>query len=413
MDNLMTAKHAAGKVLVDPVFSVVKAAKNAVEKYGVEKVVNATAGTIYDDQESFSTFSTVAEVMDSLSSAQMMNYAPIAGIPGYGEAAIKFVFGDYRPDSYLSTVATPGGTGALRHVFFNYADEGDTILIPDWFWGPYQIIAGEFKRNVDSYQLFTEENNFNIESLQQKVSQMLKQQDRLIVVFNNPAHNPTGFSLNEEEWKATLDFFRDVAKDKSKHIVLLLDVAYMDYAGEPDKVREFFSLFGDLPDNILVTVAFSMSKAFLAYGLRCGAIIAVSSSNKVIEEFQEAASYSNRANWSNVSRLPQELFVTLTNDSELIERVSRERQQLRRMIEARAAVFTKEAKQIGLDICPYTAGFFISIPSDNPQEQAKRLQEQFNIFLVPLKKGLRYAICSIPISKVSGLAQKTKQVMEG
>ena len=62
-------------------------------------------------------------------------------------------------------------------------------------------------------------------------------------------------------------------------------MAYIDYAGDPDEVRSFLKYFEDLPENILLAVAYSMSKSFLVYGMRSGALIGVSSSKTVAEEF--------------------------------------------------------------------------------------------------------------------------------
>jgi aromatic-amino-acid transaminase len=323
---------------------------------------------------------------------------------------MEFTFGRARPEAYLAAIATPGGTGAIRHVFYNYAEEGSRILIPDWYWGAYAVIAGEFGRHVETFSLFTGENTFNLASFQEKVQELLQEQENLVIVLNSPAHNPTGFSLSLREWQAVLSFLREVARNKTKKITLLVDIAYMDYAGEAEEVRAFFRLFGGLPENIVVTVAFSMSKTFLAYGLRCGALIAISSNRRVVEEFLEVNSYSNRANWSNVTRLPQELLVEIVGNPDLLTRIREERDFYRQLLAGRANIFVREAKEEQLEMCPYFAGFFISLPVAEAKSAASRLQQE-RVFAVPMKKGLRLAICSIPARKIAGLAAKIKSVL--
>lgn len=410
-DFFMTAGAAQGKRFVDPVFSVLGAAREAIAKYGNDQVVNASIGTIYDDEEKLVYFPTVHRLITTMAPENIMDYAPIKGIAGFDQAVLDFTFGASKPESYMAAIATPGGTGAIRHVFYNYADTGTKILLPDWLWGTYNLIAGEFGRLPDYYQLFTEEHTYNLPSIKAKVEECLKEQDNLVVVFNTPAHNPTGFSLNKTEWEETLAFFKEQAKDSNKRITILIDVAYMDYAGEPEKTREFFSLLTNLPENLLVTIAFSMSKSFLSYGLRCGALIGVSSSQRVINEFLDVNAYSTRANWSNVTALPQRLMIELVSDSSLMAETNQARASYRQLMANRAAVFVQEAQQVNLEICPYEAGFFISVPMENAKAVADRLQQEL-IFAVPLKKGLRVAVCSIPTNKMPGLAGSIKKALE-
>lgn len=407
----MTAGSARGKSFVDPVFSVLGAAKDAMQKYGRDQVVNASIGTIFDEEERFVTLSSLNELFQSLTAEEIMNYAPIRGVAGFDQAAIDYTFGASKPESYIGAIATPGGTGGIRNIFFNYADQGSRIMVPDWFWGTYNLIASEGGRQLDYYELFNEDNTFNLASLEAKAKECLKVQDNLVVVINTPAHNPTGFSLSEQDWEAVLAVFRELAKDFSKRIIILIDVAYMDYAGEYEEVRRFFGLFRNLPENILITVASSMSKSFFAYGLRCGALIGISSSKRVIDEFMEVNAYSTRANWSNVSSLPQQLLVKIVNDASLSQEINDLRAFYRKLMAERAGIFVKEAQEVGLEICPYNAGFFISVPMDNSKSVGERLQEE-RIFAVPLKKGLRIAVCSVPTRKMAGLAASIKKALD-
>lgn len=404
----MAAGKAKGKSFVDPVFSVLAVARQAISQYGSEQVINASIGAIYDDQEKLATFKTVVDLLRSFPPEDIFDYAPIKGVAGFDLAAMDFTFGKSKPENYLGAIATPGGTGGIRNVFYNYAAAGEKILIPDWFWGSYSLIASEYGRKIDNYRLFTDENTFNFDSLQEKVKETLALQDNLVVVFNTPAHNPTGYSMSSSDWEKTLDLFKKEARDANKRITLLLDVAYMDYAGNPEEVRKIFNLFKNLPENLLITIAFSMSKSFLVYGLRCGALIAVSSSKGVVDEFLAVNSYSSRANWSNVSRLPQQLLIEIMKSPNLIKELEQEREAYRNLMAGRADIFVQEAREMDLEMCPYSAGFFISIPMDDAKEVAEKLQKE-KIFAVPMKKGLRIAVCSVPTHKMPGLVGQIKK----
>jgi aromatic-amino-acid transaminase len=214
-----------------------------------------------------------------------------------------------------------------------------------------------------------------------------------------------------EDWQETFSFLKKCAEDKSKKIVLLLDIAYIDYAGTVEETRGFMKLFSTLPENILVTIAFSMSKSFLMYGMRSGALIGVSTSQDVAQEFFDINAYSNRGVWSNGTRGAQKLLADVAKNPELQAKIDAEREQYTKLIKDRAAIFMKEAKEVGLKTLPFRAGFFITVPASDPKKVAEKLAQD-NIFVVPLKKGVRFAICSVPTHKMSGLAAKTKQAME-
>ena len=409
---LIAASHAADKGREpDSVFAVLKRANDAIAALGKNKVVNATIGAIFDENEQFAALAKVSEYFRRLPDEELMNYAPIAGLPEFLQAAIDYTFQGQQPEGvYIKAVATPGGTGAIRHAFYNYLGRGQKALIPDWFWGPYKTIADEHERDVAIYKLFDKDFNFNLASVEEKSREVLAVQDNLVIVFNTPGHNPTGYTMNEKDWTQVLDFYKSCAADKQKKITILIDMAYIDFAGSPLETRKFMKLFGNLPENILVTMAFSMSKSFTMYGMRSGAIIGLSSSAAAAEEFFRINSYSCRGVWSNGTRGAQRLLADVMKNPGLKAEIDKEREYYTELILKRADVFLKEAREVGLVTLPYKGGFFITVPADNPKAAAEKLEKE-NIFVVPLKMGLRFAICGLPTQKIAGLATKSKQAL--
>ena len=218
--------------------------------------------------------------------------------------------------------------------------------------------------------------------------------------------------MTDEDWEDIMNFYRECAKKPNKKIIILWDMAYIDYAGDPDEVRSFLKYFEDLPENILLAVAYSMSKSFLVYGMRSGALIGVSSSKTVAEEFANVNTFSNRATWSNGSRGAQKMLAEITADPQLKASVDKERAQFSEMLANRAQIFIKEAAEENLKILPYEAGFFITIPAKDSAGLANKLAQN-NIFVIPLKEGIRLALSAVPTDKVPGLAGKIKAVFAG
>jgi hypothetical protein len=69
----------------------------------------------------------------------------------------------------------------------------------------------------------------------------------------------------------------DVAKNPAKTVSFLVDLAYIDFTDDPAGVRMFLRKFSGLPANVVVAIAYSMSKSFTIYGQRTGALVSASS----------------------------------------------------------------------------------------------------------------------------------------
>ena len=284
------------------------------------------------------------------------------------------------------------------------------MLTSDWFWGTYNVICNECGSHLVNYQLFDEQQNFNIADFTAKTEEILKKQDSLLTIINTPAHNPTGFSLTEEDWDQVLALAEKHAA-AGKKMSILVDIAYIDYAGEKNATRRFMKKFGNLPENILVMFAFSMSKGYTAYGQRTGALVAVSSSQEVITEFKEINKYTSRATWSNINRGAMTLLARIQQDKASLAQFEKERDDYYKMIQSRGSLFMQEAEACGLNALPYKGGFFLSVPSDDPQAVCDKLHDDL-IFAVPLKLGVRIAACSVSAAKMKGVAQKVKNAVD-
>ncbi len=407
----MTASHAKGKSGDDLIFATSKEANLAAMKFGEENVVNATIGALFTDDKKLAILPTVDRLIRDLPAEEISAYAPIAGLPEFLDAAINLALGEDKPEAFIRAVATPGGSGSIRHTIWNYSEMGDKVLTSDWFWGPYKTIANENLRDIAIYKFFDEKDGFNLQDFEEKVNGLLKKQDSIVILLNSPAHNPTGFSLSDQEWSSVTEVLKKASASGEKRIILFVDVAYIDYAGTFAESRRFMKYFGNLSRNMLVVVAFSMSKGYTSYGLRSGAMIGISSSSEIAREFFETNQFSNRGVWSNGTRSAMRVLGDIYGNGDIRAKVEAEREELRKMLGNRASIFMEEARRSGLKICPYKAGFFISVPVENAMETWESLKKE-NIFAVPLKMGLRFAVCSIPTRQIGMIPEKVVKAMK-
>lgn len=411
----MLAKKYTGKKLVDNIFTVSRKAKEAIAKYGKENVVNATIGSLYNEDEKLAVYSVVEEVYRTLPPEDLYAYSTnVIGEDEYLSEVEKTLLGlDYKEAMkglYVSSVATPGGTGAISNTIKNYLNPGEKVLLPNWMWGTYRNIVIENEGLVETYELFNSEGGFNLEDFKEKISNIAKMQDNLIVVINEPSHNPTGFRMTYEEWKDVYDFVKEI---KDTNLIMIRDVAYFEYDDrtqeEKNKIR---ALLLGLPENILVVYAFSLSKSLSIYGMRVGAQIAVSSSSDVIQEFKDAIPFSCRVTWSNISKGGMKLFAKIMTNPELKERFLKEKDSYMKLLIDRANLFINESNHVGLKYLPYKSGFFVTLPVGQNVDKVMEDLESKNIFVIKFNNGIRIGLCSVPLYKIVGLAKRIKDSID-
>ena len=169
--------------------------------------------------------------------------------------------------------------------------------------------------------------------------------------------------------------------------------------------------FAGLPEHIFTMFAFSMSKGYTMYGQRAGALVGLSSSQAVIEEFANLGKYSARTAWSNINRAAMTLMTRIRSDRDLMAQLDLEHLAFAKSLRRRADIFTYEADRCGLSYVPYKGGFFISIPTQKSAAVCQALEDDL-VFAGPLAQGVRLGVCSIPEIKMQGLAAIVKKAMD-
>lgn len=382
----------------DKIFGINKMAQDMAAKIGKDNVANATVGSLLDDEGRLIVLPAIIEELKKLDPRDFAEYAPIAGLPAFLEAAKKAVFLDYEPGCFIEAVATPGGTGAIHNAVQNYTKRGDVVLTSDWHWGPYGNITQELERKLDIYSLFREDGAYNTEALGRKLDEIFTLQDRVLIILNTPSHNPTGYSLTSDDWDRLLALLRGYTENGDEKIILLVDVAYLDFAGDAEEVRAFLPKLEKLPENLLPLIAFSMSKSYTLYGMRSGALICLSSNKAVTDEFKLVNSFSNRGTWSNGTRSAMTILSNLFANKNLLKRVVTEREAALSTLLSRGEVFTEAIRDAGLSMCPYHCGFFAIVLCDNPEAVASEAMKD-GVFTVPMGEGIRVSLASLSEQK--------------
>ncbi len=407
--NRIVSSHVKDMSIDDNIFSINFKAKEKEEEIGKENVINATIGVLIDEN-GLVCFDTVKDVFNNLEKEEIAAYTPMKGTPEYRKGILEYVLKDKSTARYASAIATVAGSLALRHSFYYYCEPGDSILVPDWYWGPYDNIASQNERNLHTFNMF-KDNKLDIDDFKKQLVSLLEKQKRVLTVLNFPANNPTGYCPEQNEYKKIYDIISELSREyNDKAIILLFDIAYIDYVKEEYNPRGFLSYLKDLPNNVFTLLSYSLSKSFTLYGTRTGALIGLSNSKEVIEEFETTIDLGNRGTVSCISRPASSTFTKIYDNKDLLKKVENERKKYIDLLYSRADAFIKSAKEVGLKHLEYKGGFFISIKCKD-KNVAEKLMEK-GVFLVPEKNGLRIAICSVTEEKLSILAKIIKEVIK-
>ncbi|MDD3999841.1 MAG: aminotransferase class I/II-fold pyridoxal phosphate-dependent enzyme [Bacilli bacterium] len=403
----ITAKHSTGKVLKRDNLQIGNEAKLA--KLQDPKTIDGTTGIFYYDNYHFQGFRIVDKVLKELNDESLYTYSPSDGGAPFKEAALNWVFADYRNEIeeqlYLKVISSPGGTGALFNSVFNGLDSGETVLLPTPYWGPYSGMASNLGLKVKKYQ-FLRADKFNFEGFKEASNAIIKTEGKLVTILNDPCHNPTGYNLSVQEIQKIVDYLNTLKVP----VILIYDIAYIDFS-ETD-ARAKFKLFVQAQEHILVSVAFSASKSFSVYGQRLGAQIIMGKDEAEVIDYYNASNYTARNTWSNANKALISFLISLDKNQDLKKEYLVELETTKAIIQERARLFLKEAEAINLKTYPYSSGFFISIPVKNNEEILDSLIKTEKIYLLPNEGSIRLSICSVPASDLKGLALKIKTIID-
>ncbi|WP_306520500.1 pyridoxal phosphate-dependent aminotransferase [Gemmatimonas sp.] len=377
-----------------------RAQKRAAE--GVP-VINATIGALYDDAGKLVVLDTVMEQWQQLSSAEVAPYAPIGGDQTY---LLHLVQRHWPTLTSIGVgVAAPGGSGALALTLKNFLDRGDTVLTAAPYWGPYSTLAAEVGMTLATVPYPDVQTGIDIGAWEAACRDILEAQGRLLVWLNDPCHNPTGRSFTKADRAALMDVLRDVSSQGP--VTFVLDLAYLDYARDPQQVREALDDYAAFAQegHVLVGACLSLSKAYTLYGARAGALVFPWTTDSALHG---ALITSCRGTWSNCARSPMSVLNRIAKDPALQAKLEAEHAHWRTLLATRATALDAALRAQGLAGCAYDGGFFVTLDGGADPDATCETMQAHDVFVIPLPEGLRVGICAMREADVSKFAAAYK-----
>lgn len=362
--------------------------------------INSTLGSLFDEDTKLVAFDTFYNIYNNLDNRIKAKYAEsFTGNKAFIEASIKHVLEDKIKLPHKA-LATSGGTGAVSMTLKNTLNPNDTVLLPSIGWTSYRLMAKEYSLKIEDYNIF------DIDDIIAKTSSLATKQNKILIVINSPCHNPTGISYSKEDFDKLVNHFNSL----SVPVIILNDIAYIDYSNDLAHSRDYLEAFNNINDNILVLIAFSLSKTMTSYGLRVGSIIFIANKEETLIPVYNTFEKTCRVLWSNINNAAMVAFAEVINHHK--DEFDREKAQYIKLITERAQIFTDEAKAINLEHYPYQEGFFITLKFDDNTKRDDihtKLMDN-HIYTVKVENGIRISLCGIPKSKIKGLASRIKAV---
>ncbi len=302
-------------------------------------------------------------------------YTGLAGEPEFNAAIVSLVLGGTVAPDRVSSVATPGGTGACRQAFelIRLASPHATVWVSDPTWPNHLSILIYLGVNMRTYRYFDgEARGVDFAAMMADLS-LIRAGD--VVLLHGCCHNPTGANLTLPEWQAVADLLERTGA------IPLVDLAYQGFGDGLDADAAGLRLIaGRLPE---VLIAASCSKNFGIYRERTGALIALSDPARR-EVTQGTLAFLNRQNFSFPPDHGARLVTMILGDSALRADWQAELEAVRLgMLSLREELARTLRELSGSDRFGFIAqhrGMFSRLGAS--PEQVERLKAEHGIYMV-------------------------------
>jgi len=240
-------------------------------------------------------------------------YAPIAGVASFTQAAAKLALGADSPaikDKRVAVIQALSGTGALRVAgeFIARFMPNAPLYLPDPTWGNHTVIFKDSGISTKTYRYYNSANHgLDAAGFLQDLKNAPKNS---VILLHACAHNPTGVDPTLDQWKQV----SQVCKER-EHFVLF-DLAYQGFAtGDPEKDSAAVRLF--INDGHNVGLCQSFAKNFGLYGERAGALSFVTATAGEAEAVESQLKILVRPMYSNPPVYGARLVSTILGDADL------------------------------------------------------------------------------------------------
>lgn len=354
----------------------------------------------------------VMDPLEKFTARESLTYAPSFGIPELRQAWQKELF-EKNPSLKGKNISTPVVTCGITNAVSIFADiwieKDDVVILPDMIWGNYRMIFNVKKgAEILHYPLFSKNNGFNIEAFKKTVDQAATKHRKVIVILNFP-HNPTGYTVTNEEGDRIVEILTQTAQ-KGNNVIVACDDAYFGLFYSNALKESIFSRLCDKDPRLLPVKLDGATKENFVWGLRLGFITYGCKVDGDLPAVHEALAKKTagcvRGTISNASHLGQSILLRSMRD----KRYHGEKKEKFEILKTRALrvkeVLSDPKYNQAWDVYPFNSGYFMCLRLKSVDAETLRvhLLEKYGVGLIALgKTDIRVAFSCIEQEEIQGL----------
>jgi len=289
---------------------------------------------------------------------------------------------------------------------YMFVDEGQEVIVPDLFWGNYNLIlTNAYGANLVKFNTF-KNNGFDVDALKVK---LLAEGDKKIVILNFP-NNPTGYTPTTDEMKAIVSVVKEAA-EAGKKVVAVTDDAYFGLVYEEGVAGEsVFTELADLHENVLAVKVDGPTKEDYVWGFRVGFISYAYKGCKaeVYSALESKTAGAVRGNISNAANISQSLLLSAFESPGYNEEKARKYDIMKARYDAVKEALKNDEYKAYFNALPFNSGYFMCVKLKEGMEADKVRQiliEKYSIGLIALGNILRIAFSAVAASDIDAMFQ--------
>lgn len=301
-------------------------------------------------------------------------YTGLAGEPAYNSALVQMILGKGYADRAAS-VATPGGTGAIRQALelIHMANPRAKVWMSAPTWPNHPSIVKYLGMTGVEYRYF------DVATSGIDFAGLLADLEGVAagdaVLLHGCCHNPTGANLTPDQWDKV------IALLQKKGAVPFVDLAYQGFGdGLEEDAAATRKIAAAFPE---VLIAASCSKNFGIYRERTGILVALTSPDRKTV-VQGNLNFLNRQNYSFPPDHGARLVTMILEDADLTADWKAELEEVRRnMLGLRKQLADELRRATNSDRFDFVAqhrGMFSRLGLT--EAQVNRLREEHGIYMV-------------------------------